>query len=86
VGVSYSAGELTHSRPQLFLGNRQLTCETCYAPERALPPVVIWRRTSFGSQSQAGRQTDSRMLTVSTSLKAKIRLVLEVLPHACRAA
>jgi transposase len=56
------------------------------AAERALRPAVIWRRTSFGSQSEAGSQFVSWMLTVSTSLKAQNRPVLEVLTHACRAA
>lgn len=56
------------------------------AAERALRPAVIWRRTSFGSQSQAGSQFVCRMLTVSTSLKAQNRPVLEVLTQACRAA
>lgn len=56
------------------------------AAERALRPAVIWRRTSFGSQSAAGSQFGSRLLTVFTFLKAQNRPVLEVLTHACRAA
>jgi len=31
--------------------------------ERAIRPAVIWRRTSFGSQSQDGSTFVSRMLT-----------------------
>ena len=38
------------------------------AAEQALRPAVIWRRTSFGSQSTGGSQFVSRMLTVVTSL------------------
>ncbi len=56
------------------------------AAERALRPAVIWRRTSFGSQSQAGSQFVARMLTVTASLKAQNRNVLDFLTHACRAA
>lgn len=56
------------------------------AAERALRPAVIWRRTSFGSQSEAGSQFVSRMLTVSASLKAQERPLLETLTQACRAA
>lgn len=56
------------------------------AAERALRPAVIWRRTSFGSQSEGGSQFVSRMLTVSTSLRAQNRPVLETLTQACRAA
>jgi len=40
------------------------------AAERALRPVVLWRRSSFGSQSQAGSLFVSRMLTVVTTLRA----------------
>lgn len=49
------------------------------AAERALRPAVIWRLTSFGSQSQAGSEFVARMLTVSSSLKAQRRSVLEFL-------
>ena len=56
------------------------------AAERALRPAVIWRRTSFGSQSQAGSEFVARMLTVSASLKAQQRSLLEFLIQACRAA
>jgi transposase len=54
--------------------------------ERALRPAVIWRRTSFGSQSKAGSLFVSRMLTVVTSVKAQQRDVLEFLTQSCRAA
>ena len=56
------------------------------AAERALRPAVIWRRTSYGSQSEAGSQFVSRMLTVSASLKSQERSVLEFLTQACRCA
>jgi hypothetical protein len=35
------------------------------AAERAIRPAVLWRRTSFGSQSEAGSIFVARMLTVS---------------------
>lgn len=56
------------------------------AAERALRPAVIWRKTSFGSQSQSGSPFVFRMLTVTTSLKAQGRNILDFLPHACLAA
>ncbi|MBE9080541.1 IS66 family transposase [Romeria aff. gracilis LEGE 07310] len=56
------------------------------AAERALRPAVIWRRTSFGSQSQAGSEFVARMLTVVASLNAQQRNVLAFLTQACRAA
>jgi transposase len=55
------------------------------AAEQALRPAVIWRRTSFGSQSTAGSQFVSRMLTVVTSLKAQHRNVLDFLSQTCAA-
>jgi transposase len=55
------------------------------AAERALRPAVLWRRTSFGSQSHGGSQFVSRMLTVVTSLKAQHRNVLDFLSQACAA-
>ncbi|MGB3496359.1 MAG: IS66 family transposase [Elainellaceae cyanobacterium] len=55
------------------------------AAERALRPAVIWRRTSFGSQSNGGSRFVSRMLTVVTSLKAQHRDVLAFLSQTCAA-
>jgi hypothetical protein len=56
------------------------------AAERALRPAVLWRQNSFGSQSRAGSEFVSRMLTVATTLRAQNRSVLDYLIHACRAA
>jgi len=56
------------------------------AAEQALRPAVIWRRLSFGSQSEAGSQFVARMLTVITTLKVQDRDVLEFLTQACKAA
>ena len=53
--------------------------------ERALRPAVIWRNTSFGSQSQGGSEFVSRMLTVSSSLTAQSRSVLDFLTQSCQA-
>lgn len=55
------------------------------AAERALRPAVIWRRTSFGAQSQGGSEFVARMLTVLTSLQSQRRDVLEFLTEAIRA-
>lgn len=56
------------------------------AAEQALRPAVIWRRLSFGSKSQGGSDFVSRMLTVTTSLQAQHRSVLDFLTQACHAA
>ena len=50
--------------------------------EPALPTAVIWRRISFGSQSQADSEFVSRILTVVTSLKAQQRNPLDYLTEA----
>ena len=50
--------------------------------EQALRTAVIWRRTSFGSQSQAGSEFVARILTVVTSLKAQQRNPLDYLTEA----
>lgn len=55
------------------------------AAERAIRPAVLWRRTSFGSQSQAGSVFVARMLTVVTSLRSQNRDVLEFMTEAVRA-
>ncbi len=54
--------------------------------ERAIRPAVIWRRTSFGSQTQAGSAFVARMLTVVTTLKSQQRNVLAFLTQAVLAA
>lgn len=49
------------------------------AAERAIRPAVIWRRTSFGSDSAAGSLFVARLLTVVSSLKLQDRNILEFL-------
>jgi transposase len=49
------------------------------ASERALRPAVLWRKGSFGSQSQVGAEFVATILTVTTSLKAQNRGVLNYL-------
>lgn len=56
------------------------------AAERALRPAVLWRKNSFGSQSEAGSLFVSRLLTVVTTLRSQNRPVLNYLVEACRAA
>ena len=56
------------------------------AAERALRHAVIWRKTSFGTQSASGTTFVERMLTVVTSLRLQRRNVLEFLAEASTAA
>jgi hypothetical protein len=45
--------------------------------ERAIRPAVLWKKTSFGSQSENGSIFVARMLTVVSSLRLQNRSVLE---------
>jgi transposase len=55
------------------------------AAERAVRPAVLWRKSSFGTQSERGRTFTERLLTVVTSLRSQGREVLEYLEAAIRA-
>ena len=55
------------------------------AAERAIRPAVLWRKNSFGSQSEEGSVFVSRMLTVITSLRSQNRNILEFMTDAVRA-
>lgn len=56
------------------------------AAERAIRPGVLWRKGSFGSQSEAGSRFVASMLTVVTTLKQQQRSVLAYLTAAHEAA
>ena len=53
------------------------------AAERPLRRAVIWRRKSFGTQSQTGRTFVERILTTVTSLRQQGRDVLAYLSAIC---
>jgi transposase len=55
------------------------------AAERALRRGVIWRRRSFGTQSEAGSRFVERILTVVITLRQQKRDVLDYLTEACQA-
>jgi transposase len=54
--------------------------------ERPLRRAVLWRRRSFGTQSEAGSQFVERILTAITTLRQQRRNVLDYLTAACTAA
>jgi len=56
------------------------------AAERSLRPGVLWRKGSFGTQSEEGSCFVESMMTVVTTLKQQQRNVLEYLTEACEAA
>jgi hypothetical protein len=51
--------------------------------ERPLRRAVLWRRKSFGTQSESGSRFVERILTVVTSLRQQGRDVLDYLAAAC---
>jgi len=55
------------------------------AAERALRRGVLWRRRSFGTQSEAGSQFVARLLTAVMTLRQQQRDVLDYLTEACQA-
>src|SRR5262249_62270764 len=54
--------------------------------ERALRPIVLWRKGSFGTQSRAGSEFAERMLTVIATLRQQQRNILDYVTTACEAA
>lgn len=56
------------------------------AAERALRRAVLWRRRSFGTQSEAGSRFVERILSVVTTLRQQGREVMEYLTAACASA
>lgn len=54
--------------------------------ERALRPAVIWRKGSFGTDSECGSRFVERVLTTVATLKSQGRHVLDYLTATCEAA
>lgn len=54
--------------------------------ERCLRRAVLWRRRSFGTQSETGSRFVARVLTTVTTLRLQRRDVLDYLTAACAAA
>jgi transposase len=55
------------------------------AAERALRPAVLWRKGSFGTQSDGGARFAERLLTVTATCQQHGRSVLEYLTVVCTA-
>ena len=56
------------------------------AAERALRPAVLWRKGSYGTQSEAGSRFVERLLTVSATCTQQGRPVRAYLTEVCTAA
>lgn len=53
--------------------------------ERAIRPAVLWRKGSFGTDSESGSRFVERVLTVVATLRMQKRNVLDYLTTACEA-
>jgi len=56
------------------------------AAERAIRPAVLWRKGSFGSQSEAGAAFVARLLSVAATCRQQDRSLLDYLTAVCTAA
>lgn len=54
--------------------------------EQQIRPAVLWRNSSFGTQSEQGSRFVERLMTAVASLKLQERNVLDYLVEACQAA
>lgn len=54
--------------------------------ERQVRPGVLWRKNSFGTQSEAGSRFAERIMTAVATLKQQRRNILDYLAKACEAA
>lgn len=76
--------EILALRPALWTFVRVDGVEpTNNASERALRPAVQYRKTSFGTHSDAGSRFLERMLTVAATLKQQDRNVFDYVAEAC---
>jgi transposase len=86
-GVSGSCQDMLDHRGAFFTFVRERGVEpTNNHAERALRPFVLWRKTSYGSQSERGCLFAARMMTVAQTLRQQKRSVFAFLVDACRAA
>lgn len=65
-----------------FVGDERIE-PTNNAAERAVRQAVLWRKGSFGTQSERGARYAERMLTVCVTCRLQGRSVIEYLRDAC---
>ncbi len=79
-------GELLRSEHRLWTFARIVGVEpTNNVAERCIRPAVLWRKTSFGVQSERGAQFVERMLTVRASCRMQDKNVVDFIKNAIRA-
>lgn len=88
-GCAKTAGmcrELLKLEPAMWAFLRQEGVEpTNNAAERALRPAVIWRKTSYGTDSSAGSRFVANVLSVVTTCRQQGKNVLDFLTACCHA-
>jgi transposase len=85
-GVSGACADMLAHKEALFTFARCPGVEpTNNHAERALRPFVLWRKTSYGSQSDRGRLFAQRIMTVAHSLRLQKRSIFQFLVEACQA-
>jgi transposase len=86
-GVSGSCADILEHRQALWTFVRTPGVEpTNNHAERELRAFVLWRKSSFGSQSDRGCRFAARIMTVTHTLRKQQRHVLSYLTAACQAA
>jgi transposase len=86
-GVSGSCADILEHRDALWTFVTEDGVEpTNNHAERELRAFVLWRKKSFGSQSERGCRFAERIMTVVHTLRKQERDVLEFLVDACKAA
>ena len=84
--VSGRCREILLLRDALFTFARVHGVEpTNNAAEQAVRPAVLWRKNSFGTDSERGSRFVERILTTVTTLRLQKRNVLDYLTAACEA-
>ena len=85
-GVSGSCADMLAHKDAFFTFARSPGVEpTNNHAERALRPFVLWRKTSYGSQSERGRLFAERIMTVAHSLRLQKRSIFRFLVESCQA-
>jgi transposase len=86
-GVSGSCADILEHRQALWTFAHVPGLEpTNNHAERELRAFVLWRKRSFGSQSERGCRYAERIMTVTHTLRKQKRHVLSYLTQACQAA
>ncbi len=83
-GVSGSCKDVLAHREALFTFVHVAGIEpTNNNAERALRPFVIWRKTSYGSQSERGCRFSERLMTAAQTLRKQERSLFRFLVQVC---